>query len=62
MEKVYYWYKKAANQGDDKVLYNLGLCYEFGDSVNQSIRWAKYYFNKASKLGHRKASNKLKKL
>ncbi|MFN7604068.1 MAG: hypothetical protein ACK5R0_21960, partial [Bacteroidota bacterium] len=60
--KAIYWYKKAADKADDKALYNLGLCNEFGDGVRQSIRWAKHYYSKASKLGHKNAKSKLKGL
>ena len=43
-------------------MYNLGLCYEFGDGVTQSTRWTKHYYSKASKLGHKEAKDKLKRL
>ncbi len=43
-------------------MYNLGLCYELGDGVKQSNRWAKHYYTKASNLGHENARDKLKRL
>lgn len=55
-----YWYKKAALKNDDKALYNLGLCYKYGDGVKQSNRWAQYYFKKATELGHTAAKKELK--
>jgi TPR repeat protein len=60
--KAIYWYRKAAAKNDAKAMFNLGLCFEFGDGVRKSLRWAKHYYQNASELGHRKATNKLKKL
>ncbi|MBK7030953.1 MAG: sel1 repeat family protein [Bacteroidales bacterium] len=61
-EQAVFWYKKAAHKNDAKALYNLGLCYESGEGVLQSNRWAEFYFLKASKLGYRKARNKVKRI
>jgi TPR repeat protein len=44
------------------VQYNLALCYEHGDGVRQSKRWAKYYFERAIDFGHKKAKGQLRKL
>ena len=40
-------------------MYNLGLCYEEGDGVAASPRWARFWFGRAAALGHRKARTKL---
>jgi len=57
--KAVYWYKKAARKKDPKALYNLGLCYKYGDGVLKSLYWTKYYFEKANKLGHKNAKKQL---
>ena len=58
--RQFYWYKKAARKNDPKALYNLGLCYKFGDGVNKSMRWAIYYFEKAMYLEHKNAKAQFK--
>lgn len=55
-------FRKRRKKDDDKAFYNLGLCYEFGEGVTQSARWAIHYYAKASKLGHQKAAIKLKQM
>jgi TPR repeat protein len=60
--KAVKWYKKAAAKQDPKALYNLALCYEYGDGVTRSHRWARYYFSKAAALGHKSAGGKIKAL
>jgi TPR repeat protein len=35
------------------------LCYENGDGVNKSERWARYWFKKAAEQGHEQAINKI---
>jgi TPR repeat protein len=57
-----FWYKKAAAKDDPKALYNLGLCYKHGDGVNRSQRWAKYYFERAARLGNSAASMQLREI
>lgn len=44
------------------ALYNLSLCYKNGDGVNQSNRWAQYYFKKAAASGHKPAKKALKNI
>lgn len=61
-KKQFSGYKKAAARKDDKAFYNLGLCYKYGDGVRKSKRWAKYYFLKADKFGHKLAKGQLIKL
>jgi len=43
-------------------LYNLGLCYKYGDGVNKSDRWARHYFSRAAKQGHKDAKKQLQAL
>lgn len=62
MVKAVELYKKAAKHNDEKALLNLGLCYKYGDGVNQSNRWAKYYFEKAEQNGNNRAKRELKNL
>jgi TPR repeat protein len=60
--KAIYWYKKAASKNDDNACYNLGLCYKNGDGVAKSKRWARHYFIKADKFGHKMAKGQLRRL
>lgn len=41
-------------------MYNLGLCYLYGDGVARSERWARFYMTKAAHYGHPVAKRKLK--
>ncbi len=54
--------QKAAAKNDEKALYNLGLCFKYGEGVVRSDRWAKYYFSEASKFDHPKANAQLKSI
>jgi TPR repeat protein len=53
-------YKKAASKNDDKAFYNLALCYEYGEGLTRSTRWAEHYYLKVAKFGNQKSKEKLK--
>jgi TPR repeat protein len=57
-----YWHKKASSKNDAKAFFNLGMCYKYGEGVNESKRWAKFYFSKAKTFGHKGAAAQLKEL
>ena len=46
-----YRYTKAAEQGDAKAQYNLGVCYKNGEGVAQDYKKAVYWYTKAAEQG-----------
>ncbi|WP_268808418.1 tetratricopeptide repeat protein [Oceanospirillum multiglobuliferum] len=47
-EKAFRWFKKAAEQGNTKAQYNLGLMYRSGLGVEQDMVKAVMWFKKAA--------------
>ena len=43
-----YWFEQAANQGDEKCQYELGLCYLYGKGVEENIRKAAEWLSKSA--------------
>tara|TARA_Y100000588_G_scaffold321228_1_gene352434 strand:- start:150687 stop:151340 length:654 start_codon:yes stop_codon:yes gene_type:complete len=52
-------YEEKARSGDSESQYRLGLAYEFGRSVEQDVYTAEYWYDKADRQGHLKASARL---
>ncbi len=52
-------YLKLAESGIDEAQYNLGVCYEQGDGVEQDFAKAVYWYKKAADTGHAKAQHNL---
>lgn len=48
-EKAVYWYKKAATNGCDEAMCNLGICYLSGFGVERNLETAYDFFIKAAK-------------
>ncbi|MCD8367240.1 MAG: sel1 repeat family protein, partial [Clostridiales bacterium] len=59
--KAVYWYEKAAQQGDAKAQYNLGVCYYNGEGVTRNRTKAKEWFQKAADQGVEQAKAILRK-
>ena len=55
-------YRKAAEQGDAKAQYNLGVCYANGDGVQKNLKQAVFWYRKAAEQGNAFAQEALKKL
>ncbi|PKK65004.1 kinase-like protein [Rhizophagus irregularis] len=36
LKKAFYWYEKAANNGNSSALYHLGKCYQFGKGIEKN--------------------------
>ena len=53
------WYRKAAEQGDAKAQFNLGLMYANGRGVRQDDAQAEQWYRKAAKQGDAKAQYNL---
>jgi TPR repeat protein len=50
-KKAIEWYEKAAEQGDAKAQYNLGVLYRQGQGVDKSDSSAMRWFTKAAAQG-----------
>ena len=57
-----YWYRKAADQGDEDGQYGLGLMYEDGKGVAKDYKQAVYWYRKAADQGHEDAKQALEEL
>ena len=55
---AFYWYLRAANQGLDSSLYNLGRMYEFGLGIQSSHWMAKSLYKKAADQGDKKSKDR----
>ena len=51
-DKSFYWYKKAADQGEAIAQKNLGLLYYYGEGITRNEAQAKYWFEKACTNGN----------
>ena len=54
------WYRKASRAGNMFAMYNLGLCYKFGDGVPKSLPLARRHFRAAAAAGHTGARRQLR--
>ena len=45
-------YRAAAERGNAEAQYNLGLCYEKGDGVEENYYQAVYWYKKAAERGY----------
>ena len=43
-EQAVYWYAKSAAQGYSRAQYNLGICYEKGQGVEQDLNLAVSFY------------------
>ena len=53
------WFRKAADLGDAKAQYNLGVAYNEGKGVPQDFGQAAFWFSKAAEQGIPQAQNNL---
>lgn len=49
------WYLRAAEGGYVRAMYNISLCYKFGEGLVQSHRRARKWMKCAADRGHSKA-------
>jgi len=52
MRLAFYWYLKAADQGNSTAQYRVGTCYENGEGANEDFRLAIQYYEKAANQGN----------
>ena len=58
-EDAYKWFLKAAVQDNSAAQLNIGDCYFEGIGVNQDVNEAKYWYEKADRLGDQRAKEKI---
>ena len=51
LRKAFYWYEKAANQGDIEAQFNLGVCLTAGKGCDVDIVQAHMWFSLAARKG-----------
>ena len=61
-KQAFYWFQKAAHQGNAKAQYNLGAFYINGYGVPKDIRQGVYWLQKAANQGDQDAQKILKQL
>ena len=62
MKKAISWSTKAAEHGNVVAQYNLGVCYYYGEGVNQDYSKAYALFTKAAEQGYAEAQDALSRL
>ena len=48
LEKSFYWYQKAAENGHIHALNNLAVCYDYGEGTEKNLKKAFYWYQKAA--------------
>ena len=61
-DKAIYYYRMAAEQGDDVGQYNLGIMYDYGTGVEEDENTAIYWYRKAARQGNEDAQERLDEL
>ncbi|EXX52258.1 Skt5p [Rhizophagus irregularis DAOM 197198w] len=51
LEKAFYWYQKAAENGYEKAMHNLAICYVNGEGTEKNLEKAFYWYQKAAENG-----------
>ncbi|GBC52516.2 kinase-like domain-containing protein [Rhizophagus irregularis DAOM 181602=DAOM 197198] len=59
LEKAFYWYQKAAENGDKEAQFNLGVCYEERIGIEKDEVKASYWYQKAAQQGFSNALYRL---
>src|SRR5438876_1115057 len=55
LEKAFYWYQKAAENGNKIAMYNLAICYKNGEGTEKNLEKAFYWYQKAAEIGNKNA-------
>src|SRR5436305_6550150 len=51
LKKAFYWYQKAAKNGNKNAMNNLAICYENGEGTEKNLEKAFYWYQKAAENG-----------
>ncbi|GBC14530.2 kinase-like domain-containing protein [Rhizophagus irregularis DAOM 181602=DAOM 197198] len=62
LEKAFYWFQKAAENGDIAAMNNLAKCYENGEGTEKNLEKTFNWYQKAAENGDIAAMNNLAKL
>ncbi|CAB4441454.1 unnamed protein product [Rhizophagus irregularis] len=55
LEKAFYWYQKAAENGFTNAMYYLAICYDNGEGTEKNLEKAFYWYQKAAENGDKEA-------
>lgn len=58
---AFYWYKKAAEQGNIDAQFEVGSCYALGIGTAKNLEEGKKWYRKAADKGHKEAQRELEK-
>src|SRR5436190_248752 len=61
LEKAFYWYQKAAENGNNNAMYNLARCYKNREGTEKNLEKALHWYQKAAENGNNNAMNSLAK-
>ncbi|RIA78640.1 hypothetical protein C1645_842787 [Glomus cerebriforme] len=59
LEKAFYWYQKAAENGNSDAMCNLAIFYENGFGTEENLEKAFYWCQKAAEIGDQNSMNNL---
>ncbi len=62
IRKAMLWFVKAAREGDSDSMYQLGILFENGISIEKDLEKALYWYQIAARAGNEAAKKQLKKL
>ncbi|MDE7083958.1 MAG: sel1 repeat family protein, partial [Clostridia bacterium] len=62
VEKAAYWYKRAAEQGEERAQFNIAVCYENGLGVKKDLEKAVKWYKKAAEQDDEDAEKALERL
>ncbi len=55
LEKVFYWYQKAAENGNKDAINNLAIHYKNGEETEKNLEKAFYWYQKAAENSNKNA-------
>src|SRR3990170_3029559 len=60
LEKAFYWYQRAAENGNKFAMNGLAICYKNGEGTEKSLEKASYWSQKLAKCDHMKEQKDIK--
>jgi uncharacterized protein len=61
LQKTFEYFKKSADQGNEKAQFNLGICYEKGERVEVNLEKVFKFYLKYINQGHPNAQRNVAK-
>ncbi|EXX50996.1 Skt5p [Rhizophagus irregularis DAOM 197198w] len=59
LKETFYWYRKGAENGDERAMFNLANSYYNGKGIEKDLNKAFYWYRKAAENGNKEAINNL---